>query len=85
MDSLLDPCAQFDPRCLDSGRPCRPWTRLHVSRSPPAHPQTKEVFIKRYAFLDSIEAATAELHTKIKTGEIKTRDGVFPPEVIRQQ
>ena len=42
--------------------------------------QTKDVFIRRYVFRDSIEAATDALHGKIKSGEIKVRDGRFPPE-----
>ena len=32
----------------------------------------------RYAFKDSIEAATCALHDKIKTGELAMRDGEFP-------
>ena len=42
--------------------------------------QTKDIFIKRYAFRDSIEEATNKLHERIKAGTIKMRDGTFPPE-----
>jgi len=42
--------------------------------------QEKDIFIKRYAFKDSIEEATSMLHEKIKTGDVKVRDGRFPPE-----
>ena len=35
--------------------------------------QTRDVFITRYAFKDSIEEAVIELHGKIKSGEIKLR------------
>ena len=42
--------------------------------------QTRDIFIKRYCFRDSIEAACASLHDKIKSGEIVVRDGRFPPE-----
>ena len=41
--------------------------------------QTRDIFIVRYAFRDSIEAATCALHDKIKSGEIVVRDGKFPP------
>ena len=40
--------------------------------------QTRDIFIVRYAFRDSIEAATCALHDKIKSGEIVVRDGKFP-------
>jgi hypothetical protein len=33
--------------------------------------QTKDIFITRYAFRDSIEQATATLHEKVKSGDIK--------------
>ena len=49
--------------------------------------QTRDIFIVRYAFRDSIEAATCALHDKIKSGEIVIRDGKFPPrahELFRQ-
>jgi len=42
--------------------------------------QTKDVFIKRYAFRDSIEEATDKLHEAVRSGRIKIRDGRFPPE-----
>eukprot|EP00900_Chrysochromulina_parva_P019071 jgi/Chrpa1/27165/Chrysochromulina_OHIO_Genome00026591-RA len=44
--------------------------------------QDKEVFIKRYAFRDSIEEAVIKLHEKIKSGDIKVRNGVFPKEAV---
>ena len=54
---------------------------LHLPLSPYRRlGQTKDVFIRRYCFRDSIEEATDSLHAKIKTGEIKVRDGKFPPE-----
>ena len=40
--------------------------------------QSKDIFITRYAFKDSIEEATAALHERIKQGEIVVRDGQFP-------
>ncbi|KOO25070.1 DNA helicase, partial [Chrysochromulina tobinii] len=45
--------------------------------------QDKEVFIKRYAFRDSIEEAVIKLHEKIKSGDIKVRNGVFPKEAVK--
>ena len=50
-------------------------------RMPHAHAQV------RFAFRDSIEAATCALHEKIKSGEVVISDGRFPPlahELFRQ-
>ena len=45
--------------------------------------QSKDIFITRYAFRDSIEEATAALHERIKQGEIVVRDGQFPHGGVR--
>ena len=37
--------------------------------------QTRDIFIKRYCFRDSVEEAIVELHAKIKQGEVKVTDG----------
>ena len=42
--------------------------------------QTRDIFIRRYAFHDSIEAACCALHEQISSGAIKIVDGRFPPE-----
>ena len=42
--------------------------------------QTREIFIKRYCFKGSIEECIIAVHDKMKTGEIKVRDGRVPPE-----
>ena len=42
--------------------------------------QTRDIFIKRFAFKDSIEEAVCALHDKIKSGEIVLTDGRFPRE-----
>ena len=63
-----------DPRhALPSPRPTSP-LRL------PCAWQTKEVFIKKYCFRQSIEETIVKLHEKIKGGEIKIVDGHMPHE-----
>ena len=42
--------------------------------------QTRDIFIKRYCFRDSIEAATVALHEKLRAGDFKICDGKFPEE-----
>ena len=39
--------------------------------------QTKEIFIKRFAFKDSIEEAVCAMHDKVKKGDLKMVDGRF--------
>ena len=44
--------------------------------------QTKEIFIKRFAFRRTIDEAIASLHDKVRDGKIAIVDKEFPPEVI---
>ena len=42
--------------------------------------QTKDIFIRRYCFRDSIEEAVCAMHEQIRRGAFRVIDGKFPPE-----
>ena len=63
--------------CPDPGQEAQAAGRIHRLG------QTKDVFIKRYAFKDSIEETIIRLHEKIKAGEVKIVDGRMPHNADR--
>jgi hypothetical protein len=58
--------------CLDPALEAQAAGRIHRLG------QTKDVFVRRYAFKDSIEEAIVALHQKIKAGDVKIVDGRMP-------
>ena len=42
--------------------------------------QTRDIFIRRYCFRDSIEEAVCAMHAQIRAGAFRVVDGKFPPE-----
>ena len=58
--------------CIDPGVEAQAAGRIHRLG------QTKEIFIKRYAFKETIEEAIIALHEKFKSGEMRIVDGRIP-------
>jgi len=63
--------------CIDPGLEAQAAGRIHRLG------QTKDIFIKRYAFRHTIEEAIIALHAKIKDGVVKIVDGHMPPSANR--
>ena len=55
--------------CPDPGQEAQAAGRIHRLG------QTKEVFVKKYCFRESIEETIVKLHEKIKSGDVKIVDG----------
>jgi hypothetical protein len=74
---------RLQPRQLLLLTPCvRPCARQAAGRIHRLG-QTKDIFVKRYAFKGTIEEAIIALHEKIKSGEVKVVDGTMPPSANR--
>ena len=45
--------------------------------------QTKDVFIKRLVYSNSVEGAILDSHRQIKAGSLKIVDGVWPKAAVK--
>lgn len=63
--------------CLDPSMELQAAGRIHRLG------QTKEVFVKKLCYRDSIDGAIVELHKKIKSGKVSIVDNLFPVAALR--
>ncbi len=62
--------------CLDPSMEVQAAGRIHRLG------QTKDVFMKRFCYKDSIDGAIVELHKRIKSGSLSIVDNTFPVQAL---